>query len=244
MATLKTTFKNVYAATLNREGFKYNSQYGYFFRVINKELIQYITYKTLSSIERGMKCFDVVAGTVSIYSQSIDKNFLRMAGRGLGIYTGIATDKLGVCYNEEESDKAIKKTLFKVKDAVIPLLNEVVDLNSYIGFRKKISGFSEIRGGEKFRADSLVLIMADNHDDFQDVFQNEIAQLKELFRLNKIGGTFDEQYAILYDAIICKIVKSRDKVYQDKQLYAEAIAEAERRKAANLEYLRSMKVID
>ena len=44
MATFNKVFKDIYTETLKEEGFKYNSKYGYFFRIINNELIQYITY--------------------------------------------------------------------------------------------------------------------------------------------------------------------------------------------------------
>ena len=55
MATFNKVFKDIYTETLKEEGFKYNSKYGYFFRIINNELIQYITYISLDSIKRGMK---------------------------------------------------------------------------------------------------------------------------------------------------------------------------------------------
>ena len=246
MATFKTLFKNIYAEPLNAEGFKYNSKYGYFFRILNNELIKYITFINCFSSVKGKKCYNIFAGTVSIYSESVDKGFLRMAGRTLYSFTREIKDKSGFYYVERENEMiaSIEVSLERTMKYVIPLLNDVIDLETYISFRKKTDGLIEIGPADTFWADSLALIMADNHDDFQDVFQNEIAKSKELISMNKIGVTLEEEYENLYDAIICRVAKSRDKVYQDKQLYTEAIAEAKRRKTANLEYLRSMKVIE
>lgn len=243
MVSFNKAFKDIYTATLKEEGFKYNSKYGYFFRIINNELIQYITHIPLPYLEKGIKRYDIFAGIVSIYSASVDKDFLRSAGCGINNYYEENLPH-GMWYTEENMIESINESLDKTMKIIIPVLNEVIDLNAYISFCKKTNSLLEIGSADKFWADSLALIMADNHDDFQDVFQRALEEVKEEFRLNKCGGTYEEQYRLIYDGIINRIVKSRDRVYQDKKLYAEAIAEAERRKSANLEYLRSMKVID
>lgn len=246
MATFKILFKNIYAEALNAEGFKYNSKYGYFFRIHNNELIQYITFINCFSSVKGEKCYNIFAGTVSIYSESVDKGFLRMAGTTVFDYTRDIKHKLGFKYVEEEKEmiESIKETLEYTVQYVIPVLNEVVDLKTYVLFRKKTNGLIEIGGANVFWADSLSLIMGDNHDDFCDIFDERLAFLNEQFQSGIAGGSYESQYNAIHTAIFETIVESRDKVYQDKQLYAEAIAEAERRKTANLEYLRSMKVID
>lgn len=243
MATFKKVFKDIFEEGLRAEGFKYNSKYDYFFRIINNELIQYITHISVPALEKGTKRFDVFAGTVSVYSESVDKDFLRMAGRGFYAYTKYKKNTV-MTYTTENMVEVIESAYNKTMNIVMPILKEVVDLNTYINFRKKTEGLIEIGPADKFWADSLALIVADNHDDFEDYFQAELEFIKELFRIGKTGGTYESQYNSLHEAVFVTVVGARDKVYQDKQLYAEAIAEAERRKTANLEYLRSMKVID
>ena len=243
MATFKKVFKDVYEDGLKSEGFRYNSKYDYFFRIINNELIQYITHISVPSLEKGTKRFDIFAGTVSVYSESVDKDFLRMAGRGLYAYTKYRENKVMV-YTSENMVEVVEVAYNKTMNIVMPILNEVVDLNTYINFRKKTEGLIEIGSADKFWADSLALIVADNHDDFEEYFQGELKFIEELFRIGKTGGTYESRYNSLHEAVFGTVVGARDKVYQDKQLYAEAIAEAERRKMANLEYLRSMKVIE
>ena len=243
MATFNKIFKDIYTEPLKAEGFKYNSKYGYFFRIINNELIQYITHISLPYLEKGIKRYDIFAGTVSIYSESVDKDFLRMAGRCINYYSEINMS-YDMWYTEENIIQSIEESVDKTMNLIIPVLNEVVDLNTYISFRKKTQGLIEISLADEFWADSLALIMADNHDDFQDIFQRQLEIIKEELRLNKCGGTYEEHYKLLYDAIINQTAKSRDRVYQDEELYAKAITEAEHRKCVNLEYLRSMKVIE
>lgn len=115
-------------------------------------------------------------------------------------------------------------------------------MNSYIQFQKKF-GLTAIRGANEFWSDSLVLIKANNHDDFQDLFEKELDIAKKDLEDGTIGGTFDEQYDLLYNGIISLIPKSRDAVYNDPELYAKAIKEAEKRKEKNIEILKEYKVI-
>ena len=176
-------------------------------------------------LEKGIKRYDIFAGTVSIYSSSVDKDFLRRAGCGINNYYEENLPH-GMWYTEENITASIEESLDKTMKIIIPVLNEVIDLNTYISFCKKTNSIVEIGSADKFWADSLALIMADNHDDFQDVFQKAYEDVKEEFRLNKCGGTYEEEYESIYDGIINRIAKSRDKVYQDEKLYAEAIAES------------------
>ena len=131
----------------------------------------------------------------------------------------------------------------KVKRYVIPAFHEVTDLDSYIQFRKKTGGIDAISSAKSFWADSLALIMADNHDDFQDVFQREIVELKKEMETVGIGGTYEKNYELLYHGIIETVANARDAVYNDSELYKKALEEAERRKQANLALLREAKVI-
>ena len=242
MATFKKTFKDIYTVVLNEQGFKYNSKYGYFFRVINNELIQYITYISLPTFKRGMKCYDIFAGILSIYCESIDQRELRMLGREMYNYSNNINDKNGMYYTEDSIAESIENSVDKVKKYILPMLNEVVDFDSYFKYCKKVVGVDILGHADKFCRDSLSLIIANNHDDFYDFFQEQREKLKVQKRLrNEV--VLDDERDSLYDSIVNRIAKKRDSVYQDEKLYVAAIAEAQRRKCANLEYLRNMKVI-
>ncbi len=241
--TFQKAFKDVYKETLGEEGFRYNSKYGFYMKLVNEELLEYITYISTGSIIKGSRCFMVLAGIVSIYCKSISKEGLRMYGIQLFNYTHNIEDKTGIHYNDENMLERVQLSLDKVKRYVIPAFHEVTNIDSYIQFRKKTGATAAISSAKTFWADSLALIMADNHDDFQDVFQREILQLKQAMETVGIGGTYEENYELLYQGIIKEIAGSRDEIYNDAELYKKALEEAERRKQANLELLREAKVI-
>ena len=241
--TFKKAFKDVYKETLCEEGFRYNSKYGFYMKLVNEELLEYITHISVGSTIKGCRRFMVLAGIASVYCDSIDKEGLRMYGMQLFDYTNDIEDKTGIHYNDENMPERIQLSLNKVKRYVIPAFHEVTDLDSYIQFRKKTGGIDAISSAKTFWADSLALIMADNHDDFQDVFQREIFQLKQDIAAERVGGTYEENYELLYQGIIKEIAGSRDEIYNDAELHKKALEEAERRKEANLELLREAKVI-
>ncbi len=241
--TFKKAFNDAYKAVLCEEGFRYNSKCGYHMKVVKEELLEYITYIPSWTSIKGNKCFKIFAGIVSLYCDSVDKGSLRMHGVEFFFYSCDIKDKLGIVYNEGNMLAGIQVSLNKTKKYIIPAFNEVTDLESYIQFRKKTGTFGAISSAKTFWADSLALIMADNHDDFQDVFQREILQLKQAMETVGIGGTYEENYELLYQGIIKEIAGSRDEIYNDAELYKKALEEAERRKQANLELLREAKVI-
>ena len=241
--TFKKAFKDGYKENLCEEGFRYNSKYGFYMKLVNEELLEYITYLSVGSIIKGSRCFMVLSGIVSVYCKSISRDGLRMNGMQLFDYTNDIEDKSGIHYNDENMLERVQFSLDKVKRYVIPAFHEVTDLDSYIQFRKKTGGIDAISSAKSFWADSLALIMADNHDDFQDVFQREIVELKKEMETVGIGGTYEKNYELLYHGIIETVANARDAVYNDSELYKKALEEAERRKQANLALLREAKVI-
>jgi hypothetical protein len=57
------------------------------------------------------------------------------------------------------------------------------------------------------------------------------------------GYTKKLAYSGLYQGIMVDVVQSRDKVFNDPDLYKKAMEEANRRKEQNLKILRELKVI-
>lgn len=243
--TFDKAFNDIYKDALSEYGFKYITKYGLHVKLINNELLYYICFYKLPYLTKGKKCFTVLSGIVSMYCSSIDKEQLQMLGVQLSYYTEYTKERRfisGFQYDKEDMNDVIKFSLEKTIEIVLPIFNEVTDLNSYINYKKNY-GLIAISGAKKFWADSLALIKANNHDDFQELFERAIEYTKKALEAGEIGGTFQEQYDLLYDGIIVSIPKSRDIVYNDPELYKKAIEEADRRKEKNLEFLRGYKLI-
>lgn len=231
--TFKKAFNDIFSEPLNEHGFQYNKKYGMYFRFVNDELLQYIMHDTCSSVRTGYKSYRILSGILSIYAYSLDKD--KLLSCGMDTYK-IAWNYYGekpvinTCYfyNEDTMVEAINQSLEQTIEVLIPILNKVYDLNSYIEYRKKIF-IGEIRYPaefERYKNDSLVLIKTDNHDNFEDVFHEQLN--------NKYADTHEENYELVYDMVIRAIPQSRDKIYESPELYAKVMDEIEKRKEANL----------
>lgn len=245
--TFQKAFNDIFAEGLKEHGFKYYRKYGMHMRFVNNELIQYITYLSNPAYTKGNKAYTVFSGIISIYCSSISKDILKQFALGIYYYAYHFTNATDIAINGYEYNgstmlNTIAKSLTDTKKIVIPVFDRVINLNSYIEYRKKIKP-SAIAGAKDFADDSLSLIKADNHDDFQDILQQEIAILKKWQAEGKLGGNFEDAYNSIYDGIITSIVKSRDEVYNDSQLYARALETANFRKEENLAILYENGVI-
>lgn len=235
--TFKKAFNDIFSKGLKVYGFNYCKKYEMCIKCVNNELIQYITYLPNPVYKKNYKSYTVFSGIVSVYCSSISKEMLMQYASGIYYYVyhffEIANEKInGYEYDKANMLYVINCSLEDTCKTVIPIFNKVVNLDTYIEYRKKI-GPSAIAGAKDFLDDSLALIKSNNHDDFQDVLQREIEILNKWEKDGKLGGTFEDAYNLIYDGIITSIVKSRDEVYNNPQLYAKALEEANRRKNAN-----------
>lgn len=247
--TFKTSFNHIFDEKLKEIGYHYNSKYGMHMRFINDELLEYITYITYQSTLKGYKNYTIYVGVVSIYNVDLTKADLIQNANVLDTiayeYYNSTKEINGFYYNDQTMLETIELSFDKTKEFILPVFDQINDLNSYIAYKKKVGIFS-ISGAadyDKHQNDALVLIKAKNHDDFQDVYQRELDRVKVMFAAGEIGGTLKEQQDLLYDSIINNVVNSRDQVYADQQLYAKVIEQLNKRKETNLRILKDYGVI-
>lgn len=147
-------------------------------------------------------------------------------------------------YDDNTMEEIISITALYVREHLLPVINQVFDFNSYIEYLKKYS-IDLLWNCDSFKGESLILIKADNHDDFQKFFQQQLDELCARIDAGDVGDGYTKEMAYndLFHGIIESIVYPRDKVYSDKDLYHEALKEAERRKNENMRKLYSYKLL-
>ncbi len=243
----KKEFKNAFMKLLKPYGYVYCSKLNYFVKVLNSELLFFIGYWFQPSGDPGYRCFTIVCGCTSLYFTSLEKDGIEMCECRLhefdimnehGDRYDLQYDFLFRIDDKEEMKNLIAESFVSLKTVALPVLGKIVDLKSYIEYKKKYD-IGTIRLCERFLFDSLVLIKADNHDDFLDVYNAAVDRLKELYDKGIAGGDFEEEKSKTYRGVVERIAGSRDKVYADPELYKKALEEADRRKKANTELLRS-----
>lgn len=249
---LKEEFNAIYAPALAEKGFTYNKRYDMHVKIVDGELFQFIKYTKKQWYRNGYKQFIVVGGVVSIYTYSLQKKDLVNCGttpfgyaRNLFQVRNIPQD---YAYNDENIIEVIESSLEHTMRYIVPVLERVTDLNTYIEFCKimEIGALKCADKGAACSSDALVLIQTENHDDFEDFFNESLeCTMKEREDLTGIEreNFYRQQYDLLYRGIIELIPKARDKVYENPELYAEVQEELKRRKEANLNILKRNAVI-
>jgi hypothetical protein len=237
-------FKRIFSETFQLEGFQYCSKLNAFVKMLNEDLMAYFGVKTAPAWNKGAKGFFLTAGIISIYYSSIDKKSILYAGQDLNSFLPRNEARVSFEYNEDTMEEIISTTASYVKERLMPIFNQVYDLKSFIDFLKEYS-INKLRGCDTFKGESLILIKTDNHDDFQKYFQQHLDELYARIDAGDVGDGYTKEMAYddLFHGIIESIVYSRDKVYSDRNLYNEALEEAERRKNENVKKLHNYKLL-
>lgn len=242
--SFNSQFKLIFGEAFQSEGFKYCSQLNVFAKMLNEDLLAFIGVKSAPAWNKGAKGFFLTAGIISTYYSSIDKNSIAYAGHDLNLFLPRNEARVSFEYNEDTMEEIILETASYVKKSLLHIFNQVYDLDSFIDFLKKYS-IDLLRDCDSFKGESLILIKADNHDDFRDYFQEKVDEIDAQIDAGMTGTGYTKEMAYddLFHGIIESIVYPRDKVYSDKNLYNEAMKEAERRKNENMKKLYNYKLI-
>ena len=234
-----------YGNELINYGYKYAKKINTFIRFNNPELFQFITYRTEKPERKGEKSFQIFAGILSIYCHDINEITLRNNSVGMkyfGLYYHNIPFRdsklLKYNYNDESIIDTINSSLYDTKKIIIPVINSISNLEDYIKHQKKMRDISIFGNAELFYNDSLALIASNNHESFIDLFETWDTYLKEMFNASKMGGDYKEIRKLYYESIN-SIPESRDRVYNNPDLYKKAIAEIETRKTKNTKTLYS-----
>lgn len=242
--TFNSEFKRIFGETFQPEGFQYCSKLNAFVKMLNEDLMAFFSVKSAPAWNKGSKGFLLVVGIISIYCNSIDKKSILYASHDLRTF--LPKDELVVSYEytEDTMEEVLVEKATYLRKILMPVFNKVYDLNSYVEYLKEYS-IGRLADCDKFQGESLILIKADNHDDFQKDFQYYLDAEYAAIDAGRTGKDYTKEMAYndVFRCFIEKIVYPRDRVYSDKNLYNEALEEAERRKNENIKKLYSYKIL-
>ena len=242
--SFNSQFKLIFGETFQSEGFRYCSKLNVFVKMLSEDLLAFFGVKSAPAWNKGSKGFMLTAGIISIYYESVDKKTILYMGHDLNTFLPNDEVRVSFEYEADTMEEVITSTAIYVKERLLPVFNQVFDLNSYIEYLKEYS-IDLLWDCDSFQGESLVQIKADNHDDFQKYFQKHVDETNAQIDAGMVGKGYTKEdcYNDLFRGIIEGVVYPRDKVYSDKKLYNEALEEAERRKNENVEKLYSYKIL-
>ena len=164
--SFNSRFKHIFGEIFQSEGFKYCSKLNVFAKMLNEDLLAFIGVKSAPIWNKGSKGFMITAGIISTYYDSIEKNSVLMIGHDLNLFLPKNEVRVSFEYDDNTMEEIISITALYVREHLLPVINQVFDFNSYIEYLKKYS-IDLLWDCDSFKGESLILIKADNHDDFQ-----------------------------------------------------------------------------
>lgn len=219
----KTDFMKTFKAGLEPYGFKRMKGTSCFGKLINNEILLFIKYKKCSSPDRGKKAFDIISGVQTIYSFDLSEHQLELSGTSIINYNVNATQSplyVNFIYDETDQYSVIDQDLQKTILDIIPILLQINDLQSSLDFLVKYKlGF--LYPADSFFRDFVLLFLTDNHDSFEEIIRQEEKTTLQIYNNDSSSEGFKSYMEQITNIIRNELVKSRDKVWESKELQEE-----------------------
>ena len=143
MKSIKTIFNEVYSEGLAEYGFKkVPGKYPYFARMVGDEIIQVITYRTVSDNHPDYRRFILLSGVITVYRDSLKFDFppdgmTDQYGSLWAITTEFDYSEVYMSYckkKERHMNQIVEKSLENCKNCFIPVLEEIKTLRDCLEY--------------------------------------------------------------------------------------------------------------
>jgi len=216
-----------------------------FLKLVNGEILQFVSYYKVRTYRKGVCEFGISAGVSTIYRPSIDADILSRCEMSIKLLAS----RLNLPFDEplyrlriggDSNVKALSSAVRNVSRFICKIFKSVTNLNEFVEFKKK-TDVSSLTLRNDFPGDSLALIKSGNSDDFLNVYDDVIHSLR------KSGICDCDNYGLicknLYRETVEMTAGARDAVRSDPEKYSAAIDECERRRRENLALLKKYNVV-
>ena len=266
MVSLATAWKKAYSEALAPYGFtKLKGRHPYFVRMVGDEILQVIAYHNEWSM-RPERAFQVLAGMATVYRREIDlhqspkdnnrwlEEFYSMYYSG-HYYEEEAPDAPDTFYkyideNEDSMNDTIARSIYHAKKYILPVLDGVTDINTYIEYLKQYHQIQLKIHVEEFSDNILqveenesLLALKTFHTLEEFIkFSNEIYEQNMKKRQNQVDIGFyskehfdkETKWSFEYRQ---EQIEAFAQLLNDPVIHEKAMEELERRKNYNIEAL-------
>jgi len=263
MPTLNKVFLEVFGEALIPLGFKkIKGRHPYFVRLVGDEIIHVITCMKKPVPTPGCKEFTILGGIATVYRQNITLDWSPLENsnwfseimnfyinnNSFNINDEVRKSLDSFLFDEDIIVNEMKRSLKVTEKHILPLLNDVITLNSCIDFfYKYIPGITYIRSNEKLNyeypkntdGEGLLYIKTNYRGDFKERIQSYVSNFEYAYKTGIFTKeTYEKQCKDIKEGYIEQKTRC-DKIFNNPELYSRCMAELDRRKAANIETLRS-----
>ena len=229
--SLITEYKKAFQTGLELFGFKKMKGTNCFGKLINNEILLYVLIKKCSPPDRGKKAFDIISGVQTIYSYDLSEYQLGLSGISLICYNTDTTPyvhDVNFIYDETSLSAVIDKALKQTVDVAIPVLLDVNNLKTSLDFLIKYK-LGMLYPVDTFFRDSVLLIITNNHDTFEDRINWEDKIATRIYSNDPTNEAYINYMKQIKEIIRNDLVKSRDRVWASRKLQEELYKEVNRR---------------
>lgn len=221
----------------------YLKKYDIYMKCTGTVLIKYFFVEKLSGLSKNEIGFSVSGNVKSIYSESLEKNEMTVTSirnkQFIDIIKGYDNTYPHTYYCNNQNVKTVMEKAFSdAKSGILSGIESVNSMGDYLDYCHRINT-AQIRLATDFCGDSLAMIVADDHYDMTNTFNEFMTSLECKYGISYINSVSKAYYTGLVE----KVSLDRDKVFKNKDLYKKALDEAEKRKNTNLTVLRKLGLI-
>ena len=267
--TLNAAFVKVFGEALEPLGFKkIKSEYPYFVRVVNGEIIHTITYRTEYPDRTDEKSFNILGGVATVYVDDIDLtknplveniNWLESNAMLYRKTTGEYDEDFfsniwKFSFKKDDEDSMLhelRHSLDITKNIMLPVIGDVKDLNSCIEYYYQVSQFrlnftcnaEEFANNPNPRCSKCYWLVKINYrgDGLKKATERSLAETARLMKEGRCGYSqkkFEDKCEEARNFVIQQNT-IRDKFQSDDKLKAKVVSLLEQCKAKNIVTLRS-----
>lgn len=243
-------FDEFFMNILNPHGFCIMNGTHIFAKLVDETILQYFTFRSVPSLQKGKKAFSMMAGIDTIYAETLSKAHLlafaldykefRLIDHTLnckGAYWNIYH------YDINSITEALQDAGNETINNILLHISSVNSLEKYIDFCKYMSP-ARLYYADHLKIDSPLLIKTNNHESFHDLFDFTVSLLIRASLSNGGNGyiSLEEKRHVL-ECIKNSIIIPRDRVYSDPELLEAVYSELSHRQLANKSMLMRYKII-
>ena len=164
MKSIKTIFNEVYSEGLAEYGFKkVPGKYPYFARMVGEEIIQVITYRTVSGRFPELREFVLLSGVITVYRDSLKFDIapdfmLDQYGSFWAVTKELDYSDVYMSYckkKESHMNQIVEKSLESCKKYIIPVLDEIKSLQDCLEYYIKYNYYGQTDIHDYFSEDFI-----------------------------------------------------------------------------------------
>ena len=143
--SLKSKFNKVCKDKLTGYGFRKLKGMNVFARLVNSDLVHYVTIQSCGSIQSGKKAYKIIIGIQTIHSPEIAGiSLMELRAFNQKLYQLEGSWDI-FHYDDNSIDEVLERSIEMTIAIALPVLGTVNDLSSYINYSKKVN-YQSIKG--------------------------------------------------------------------------------------------------